>query len=201
MSTAKAHIVEAASRLMHLQGFNNTSIDDVLKECGIGKGNFYYYFKSKEELGYAIIDNNLRQFTEHVIDKAFGNQKDALAQVDDFLDIILELYRERNCSGGCPMANMAMEMSDIHEGFRKKLQTVFEGWRIHLGTALRKARAQGQLADHTDPTMLAQFVVAAVEGGILLAKLKRNMGILENCFGEIKKHIRMYAAQDTPISP
>lgn len=200
MSNTKEHIIEAASRLMHLQGFNHTSIDEVLKESGIGKGNFYYYFKSKEELGYAIIENNLKRFSEHVMGKAFGNHKDAVTQVDDFLDIILELHRQRNCAGGCPLGNMAMEMSDIHEGFRKRFQGIFNGWRVQVATVLHKARACGQLSDHADPTALAQFLVAGVEGGILLAKVKKDIGVLENCFKELKKHLRIYVIDDTTLS-
>jgi len=192
MSNTKELIIEAASRLMHLQGFNHTSIDDVLRESGAGKGNFYYYFKSKEELGYAIIEGNLKRFSEHVMGKAFDNHKDPLAQVDDFLDIILEVHRQRNCSGGCPLGNMAMELSDIHEGFRKKFQEVFAGWRVQVANVLQRAKASGQLNDNVDPTRLAQFVIAGVEGGILLMKVKKNIKVLESCFEELKKHIRMY---------
>lgn len=200
MSNTKEHIIEAASRLMHLRGFNHTSVDDILKESGVGKGNFYYYFKSKEDLGYAIIENNLERFSEHVMRKAFGNHKDSLEQVDDFLDIILELHRQRNCSGGCPLGNMAMELSDIHEGFRKRFQVVFEGWREQLAAVLLRAKENGHLANHADPTGLAQFIIAGVEGGILLTKVKRNIAVLENCFRELKKHIRIYVVHPFSLS-
>lgn len=200
MSNTKEHIIEAASRLMHLRGFNHTSIDEVLKESGVGKGNFYYYFKSKEELGYAIIETNLKRFSEHVMGKAFGNHKDALEQVDDFLDIILELQRQRNCAGGCPLGNMAMELSDIHEGFRRKIQGVFEDWGLRLANVLQKVKADGRLGDSVKPEALAQFLVASVEGGILLTKVKKDIGVLENCFKELKRHIRMYVGNRTTLS-
>jgi len=200
MSKAKQHIIECASRLMHLQGYNHTTLDDVLKESGVGKGNFYYYFRSKEELGYAIIEGNLKGFSDQVLGRAFGNQKDAIAQIDDFLDIILELHRQSNCAGGCPMGNMAMEMSDIHEGFRKKIQEVFERWREQLAGALQRAKTLGQLSDHLDPARLAQFIIAGVEGGILLTKVKKEIRILENCFKELKSHIRMYKSNKVDFS-
>ena len=200
MSKTKDHIIDVASRLMHLRGYNYTSVNDVLKESGVGKGNFYYYFRSKEELGYAIIESNLRRFSDHVLERAFGNHKDALTQVDDFLDMILELQRQRNCAGGCPMGSMAMEMSDIHEGFRKKFQEVFEGWRRQVAGALQRAKAAGQLSDDLEPTRLAQFVIAGVEGGVLLMKVKKDIKILESCFKELKNHIRMYVSHDVIYS-
>lgn len=200
MAKTREHIIEVASRLMHVGGYNHTSIDELLKESGVGKGNFYYHFKSKEELGYAIIESNLRKFSDLVLLKAFGNQRDAITQIEQFLDIILELHQRLNCAGGCPMGNMAMEMSDIHEGFRKKFQTVFESWRIQVAGALQKAKASGQLSEDVNPTRLAQFLIAGVEGGILLTKVKKDIRILENCFKELKIHIRMYLSHDIIFS-
>lgn len=194
MSNTKDHIIEVASGLINLRGFNNTSVDAVLQASGAKKGSFYYYFKSKEDLGYAIIESHLRRFSDHVLGKAFSGKEDALMELEDFLDIILELHRQRNCSGGCLMGNMAMEMSDIHEGFRRKFQEVFEDWRIRVAGVLQKAKISGQFNDHMDSTRLAQFVVAGVEGGILLSKVKKDIKVLENCFKELKTHIRMYVS-------
>ena len=192
MSNTKDHIIEVASGLINLRGFNNTSVDAVLQASGVKKGSFYYYFKSKEDLGYAIIESHLRRFSDHVLGKAFSGKKDALMELEDFLDIILELHRQRNCSGGCLMGNMAMEMSDIHEGFRRKFQEVFEDWRIRVAGVLQQAKISGQFNDHMDSTRLAQFVAAGVEGGILLSKVKKDIKVLENCFKELKTHIRLY---------
>ena len=194
MSNTKDHIIEVASGLINIRGFNNTSVDAVLQASGVKKGSFYYYFKSKEDLGYAIIESHLRRFSDHVLGKAFSGKKDALMEVEDFLDIILELQRQRNCSGGCLMGNMAMEMSDIHEGFRRKFQEVFEDWRIRVAGVLQKAKISGQFNDHMDSTRLAQFVVAGVEGGILLSKVKKDIKVLENCFKELKTHFRLYVS-------
>ena len=194
MSNSKDHIIEVASGLINLRGFNNTSVDAVLQASGVKKGSFYYYFKSKEDLGYAIIESHLRRFSDHVLGKAFSGKKDALMELEDFLDIILELHRQRNCSGGCLMGNMAMEMSDIHEGFRRKFQEVFEDWRIRVAGVLQKAKIAGQFNDHMDSTRLAQFLIAGVEGGILLSKVKKDIKVLENCFKELKTHIRLYVS-------
>ena len=200
MSKTREHIIEVASKLMHLQGFNHTSIDAILKESGVGKGNFYYYFKSKEELGYIIIENHLNRFAGHVLRRAFENHRDCLDQVNDFLDIILELHRQQECAGGCPIGNMAMELSDIHEGFRKKIQEVFESWREQLAAVLLRAKESGQLSGHADPKALAQFIVAGIEGGILLSKVKKNINVLENCCNELKKYIKMYVGHTFSLS-
>src|SRR3970282_674205 len=173
MSNSKDHIIEVAAGLINLRGFNNTSVDAVLQASGVKKGSFYYYFKSKEDLGYAIIESHLRRFSDHVLGKAFSGKKDALMELEDFLDIILELHRQRNCSGGCLMGNMAMEMSDIHEGFRRKFQEVFEDWRIRVARVLQKAKISGQFNDHMDSTRLPQFIHVCVESGIIFLEIKK----------------------------
>lgn len=199
MLNTKEYIIEVAARLVHLKGFNHTSIGEILKESGVGKGNFYYHFKSKEDLGYAIIENNFRRFSEEVTEKAFGNDRNAVVQLDAFLDILLDMHRKRNCAGGCRLGNMAMEMSDIHEGFRKRFQEIFDDWGVQVASILRKAQANGQLASHVDLPTLAQFVIASVEGAILLARVKKDITILERCFEELKRHIRMDVDSGTPL--
>ncbi|WP_337287636.1 TetR/AcrR family transcriptional regulator [Candidatus Methylomirabilis sp.] len=199
MSSTKDHIIETASRLVHLRGFNHTSIGEILEESGVGKGSFYYYFKSKEELGYAIIESNFRRFSEEVTGKAFGNNKDALTQLHDFLDILFDIHQKRNCAGGCRLGNMAMEMSDIHEEFRRRFQEGFDGWEAQITAILRKAHINGQLADHADLPALAQFIIASVEGAILLTKVKKDISILEHCFTELKRYIQMCADGNAPL--
>src|SRR5881275_588320 len=71
-STREA-ILEAASRLIHVHGYNHTSLDDVLRESGVGKGNFYYHFKSKEELGYAILDQAIASFLAETLEPCFSD--------------------------------------------------------------------------------------------------------------------------------
>src|SRR5688572_15957021 len=80
-------ILEAAAGLMHLKGYQATSLDDVLRESGVGKGNFYYHFKSKEDLGYAILDQIIASFLGRTLDPCFSDPSTArLAQIRCFLD-------------------------------------------------------------------------------------------------------------------
>src|SRR6059036_2752859 len=131
------HVNQAARRLIHVHGYNHTSLDDVLRESGVGKGNFYYHFKSKEELGYAILDQIIASFLAETLAPCFSDPEGrALAQIRCFFDRVLETQRERNCVGGCPLGNMALELSDVHEGFRARLASVFSAWRERLTLAL-----------------------------------------------------------------
>src|SRR5574337_883866 len=92
--STRNEIIDAAARIIHLKGYNSTSLDDVLRECAVGKGNFYYYFKSKEDLGYAIIDRITRAFLERTLEPALADSTgEPIAQIHAFLDRILDAQR------------------------------------------------------------------------------------------------------------
>ena len=191
-STREA-ILEAASRLIHVHGYNHTSLDDVLRESGVGKGNFYYHFKSKEELGYAILDQIIASFLERTLEPCFADPAgDALAQIRCFLDRVLEAQRERNCVGGCPLGNLAAELSDVHEGFRARLTSVFAAWRERLTLALRAEQGRGGVGGACRPDAVADFLVASLEGAILLTKLTKDIAVLEQCMAEMKRYLSLF---------
>jgi TetR/AcrR family transcriptional repressor of nem operon len=190
----REQILDAATRLMHVSGYRGTSLDDVLRESGVGKGNFYYYFKSKEELGYAILDRIVRGFVERTLEPSFADSsRPPLDRIHRFLDYVLETQRQRNCVGGCPMGNLASELSDVHEGFRRRLAEIFTRWRERLTEALREAQSEGSLALTCDAGRLAQFLVASLEGAILMTKVTKEIEELETCVYELKAHLAHYA--------
>ena len=190
----REQILDAATRLMHVSGYRSTSLDDVLRASGVGKGNFYYYFKSKEELGYAILERIVRGFVERTLEPSFADPgRPPLDRIHRFLDCVLETQRQRNCVGGCPMGNLASELSDVHEGFRRRLAEIFTRWRERLTEALREAQSEGSLALTCDAGRLAQFLVASLEGAILMTKVTKEIQVMETCVGELKAHLAHYA--------
>jgi len=193
-AATRDQILDAAARLIHLRGYHGTSLDDVLRESGVGKGNFYYYFRSKEDLGFAIIDRVVERFLERTLEPAFVDPTaDPLDQVRAFLDRLLEVQRQRNCVGGCPMGNLACELSDVHEGFRQRLADIFERWRVMLATTLERGRESGRLRADLDAASAAGFVVAALEGAILMAKVTKDISVMEKCVVELEHHLTLYA--------
>ena len=186
-------ILAAATRLMGIHGYRNTALDDVLRESGVGKGNFYHYFRSKEELGYAILDQFIAACLDRTLQPCFSEGSGRpLNQIRCFLDRVRELQRERNCVGGCPLGNLAAELSDLHEGFRGRLNGVFSTWRERLTRALREAQESGDLRDDCRPEAVAHFLVAALEGAMLMTKLTKDIGVMEQCVGEMKRYLALY---------
>jgi len=164
-AATRDQILNAASRLIHVQGYQSTSLDDVLRESGVGKGNFYYYFKSKEDLGYAIIDRIRRAFVERGLGPAFGDtDADPVGQLHAFFDRVLDSQRQRNC--------------DVY--------------RDHVAEAIRRGQQSGRLRPDADAVRVAQFLVGALEGAILLGKVTRDITVIERCVEELKVHLALY---------
>src|SRR5436190_14085117 len=136
-ATTRDQILDAAARLIHLRGYHCTSLDDVLRESGVGKGNFYYYFKSKEDLGYAILDRVVDAFLARGLEPCFADPEGPrIAQIRCFLGRVRDGLHARNCVGGCVFGNLAAELADVHEGFRARLADLFSRWRERLTQAL-----------------------------------------------------------------
>jgi TetR/AcrR family transcriptional repressor of nem operon len=186
-------IIAAATRLMQIKGYHATSLDDVLRESDVGKGSFYHHFKSKEELGHALLDTVVTSFIARTVEPCFSDPAQSpLAQIRCFLDRLVELQREGHCVGGCPLGNLASELSDVHEGFRARLANVFSAWRARLTQALDQAQRRGEVADDCRPEPVAHFLVASLEGAILMAKLTKDIRVMEQCVEELKRYLAMY---------
>ena len=199
-SPVKEQILEVATRLMAMRGYHRTSLDEVLRESGSGKGNFYHYFRSKEDLGYAILDRLLERFQARTLAPIFEDtRRTPLSQVETFLDEILATQRARNCVGGCPMGNLATELADAHEGFRRRLAEGFDRWRHCLAASLSRAQAMGTLAGDVDAEVLARFLVASIEGAILLTKVQKDIRVMEHCVAELRRHLSLYRRGESVV--
>jgi TetR/AcrR family transcriptional repressor of nem operon len=186
-------VIEAATRLVHLKGYQNTSLDDVLSASGVGKGNFYHYFKSKEDLGYAILDRVVDAFLQRALEPCFEDPAGArLAQIRCFLGRVRDVQRERNCVGGCVFGNLAAELSDVHEGFRARLAGLFSRWHERLTQALIVAQERREVTEQCRPEPVAHFLVASLEGAILLTKLTKDIEVMDRCVEEMNRYLSLY---------
>jgi TetR/AcrR family transcriptional repressor of nem operon len=173
---------------MAVQGYGRTCIDAILEQAGASKGNFYHHFGSKEDLGLAVLEH-LGTQVQAYIQASMGDKEDPLDRIDSMFDSFLATVAEKGCRGGCPLGNLAAEMSDVNEAFREQLERVFGSWRSLLAETLAEA-TRGHRRVPLDTAGLAQHIVASVEGAILMAKLSRDPEELGNTVTHLKTYIR-----------
>ena len=187
----KQTVLKTARELFYLNGYNNTSIDEILKTSRIKKGNLYFHFGSKEELGYAVLDSYLAEEAE-MIDRVFAGSGSPMERVYRLFESSRRHLSEQGCRGGCPIGNFALEMSDLHNGFRKKINAVFDAWCDRLEKLLREAKRAEELPPTIDPKALACFMVAVWEGGVMLVKTRKDPRVMGDCIKSLKGIVQAF---------
>lgn len=191
LTDKRREIVAAAAALMHSKGYENTKLADILEAAQIGKGQFYHYFSSKHELGLAVLNYRFESWNQRLMENILSSGKDPETKINEMLDWVIEQQRLNQAKCGCVFGNLAVEMSEHDEAFRRKLETVFEIWVSKLKPVLSEMILPVQ-ADPEEINKMAQGIVAMIEGGILLMKSKQDLNVLVNITAQIKFLIRSF---------
>ena len=187
----RGQIVDAAARLIAERGYTLTSIDDVIREARLsGKSHFYHYFDSKETLGFEVLERQFARFTERGLAILREPMIDPLERLALFIDTLVALQAARGCREGSPFGSLAAEMADAHEGFRTRSEGVFDRWTAQIQSLLWEAR--DRLQDGVDAGRLARFVVATLEGALLVSRVNRDVAALHGIGADLKRFVAMH---------
>jgi len=188
VSSRRNAILDAAARVINERGYSHTSVEDLIAATGLsGKSHFYHYFPSKEALGMAVIDRQFERFTERGLAILSEPMIEPIDRLSLFIDTLVALQRERDGGSGSPFGNLAGELADAHEGFRRRLDDVFDRWTEQLDALLREVGPQ--LRESVDTVRLARFIIASLEGGMLMTRVARDVAVMEGIGEDLKRFI------------
>ncbi len=191
MSTSKEKILESARDLFHLNGYKNTSIDDILKSTGVTKSNFYYHFKSKEELGLLILEIRIKEYEIKFLTDTLGNTSiSPEKRLKNYYKKVTSFHKGLNCRGGCPFGNLALEMSDINENFRLRLSKFFNHWQKIIEGCIKEGIKKKEFRDDLSSKSISQLILSHLEGTIMMVKTHRSISPLSNGSKTIIKLIK-----------
>ncbi|MEW9702417.1 TetR/AcrR family transcriptional regulator [Paenibacillus sp. SI8] len=182
MTNNKDRIMEAAMDLFHDQGFQGTGLEEILSTSGVCKSNFYYHFKSKEELGVKVIERKVQEMQESVLNPSLGNMNLSPKQrVLQLFERMLSFCEEHECRKGCFFGNMALELSDRSEELRKPLSRFFSELEAKVESCLQEGRNLGELSlKGLTPAEIALPIVSMLQGGVLLTKTHKDSAALRD---------------------
>jgi TetR/AcrR family transcriptional regulator, transcriptional repressor for nem operon len=166
----RERLLQAASREVYRHGFQSAGIDAILAATNVTKGALYHHFENKEALGHAIIEEIIAKLPRDrwLLPLQRSQDKDP---IDALIGIVRAIpARPEDVRNGCPLVNLAQEMSQLDEQFRKRLERIFHAWQEGIALALRRGQDQGTVRRDLDPEEIASFLVAMVEGYEVLAK-------------------------------
>lgn len=178
--SVKEEILEQAAKLFYFQGFNNTSIQDILDASSVAKSNFYYHFDSKERLGFDVLERRVKQFNAFAIASSLDNPElTPKERLNAFLDKMLALADWPEGELGCPFGNLAQEMSNIHEPFRKALSEFFCQGAGKVEKCFEEGKRTGDFKRDLPSKRISEFIIAQIQGSILLRKTHKDIEILK----------------------
>jgi len=177
----RKRILEAAFMEIYRKGFQGMRLDDVLNTTELTKGALYHHFPNKRALGYAVVDEVILPLMDAMWLEPLKRASDPMQGLIDVVEQLPEMKPPEIIEYGCPLNNLAQEMSPLDEGFRQRLDYVFRLWHDVTEEALERAKHQGKLRESIDSDETATFIMAALEGCIGIAKNAQSIERLRAC--------------------
>jgi len=176
----REHILACGGRIVHHKGFAATGLQEILRAAGVPKGSFYFYFKSKEEFGLALVDHYQTLFATHLRPILTDETLPPLQRLARFFLWFRDHFAQEGYIKGCPIGNLTQELGDINPAFREKLNTALEGLIRGVAKQLRQAQERGELRRELSPDATAQFIISAWQGALVRMKAAAGPEPLDN---------------------
>ncbi len=185
----RAAILDAAFTEIYEHGFQATSIDDIVARTDMTKGAFFCHFHSKNELGYALVDEVLKEMTLDRWIRPVAAYKNPVQGMITRFRKAIESTQEEHIGLGCPLNNLVQEMSAVDPVFREKLQSVMLLWIDETEKYLRKAQAAGYLKKNVNARNVAEFIVMVEEGSFAMVKNLRDKKVYWALYESLKQYL------------
>jgi AcrR family transcriptional regulator len=180
-------IVEAAAGLMFRQGVAGTTTEQVQEAAGVSASQIFHYFSDKRALVRAVIAYQ----TEAVLTA----QQPLLARLDSmealraWADQYVSIEEQLKYEGGCPLGSLGGELAETDAAARHEVERGFARWEEAIRDGLRAMYARGDLRRSADPDALALALLTALQGGLLMTKIRRDPAPLRAVLDVVLAHI------------
>ena len=172
---SRERIVERAAELFAERGIAGTSLDEVLAAAAAGKGQFYHYFRGRDDLVEAAVAHRCAQ--------VLAGLTQALASVSTLAELERALAGfaagfEQMGLPGCPIGTLAAEVAGRNEAARVQAAAGLDAWERLFADALGRMRERGELRPDAAPQVLATALLASIEGGMVLSQARKDPATL-----------------------
>ncbi len=183
----------AAMDLFWTKGFNSTSIADILSRTQLNAGSLYHVFPGKQDVLIAVLEAYRDGLYENLVDPAWEGVDDPIERIFALLARYRWLILETDCTYGCPIGSLALELHEADPVVRDLLAVNFTGW---VGAIVRCLDDAGQrLPADVDKQALAEFVLTTMEGGVMQARTHRDVGYFDRGVSALRDHFDMLLAR------
>lgn len=174
-------VIDVAASAFQSRGYNATSVLDVLKASGVSPGALHHHFPTKRHLIEAVLRERIAAEVDQTWAQAVRAAPGALDGIRAIFEAVADALDARGTVSGCPLGNIALELSRSDEELRALIAGEYDKWR---GAIVEKLRAEaGTIAD---PEGFATMVVALFTGAMSLAKVEQNGRALRSCAAQLR---------------
>ncbi len=166
----RERILRAAMELFRKHGFHNTSVARILKSANITKGGFYFHFKSKEELGIAVLERTRDFWMQNVI-ATLAHEPDARSRIRRMVEIMTQMYRGDIFHGCALLAVLTAEMMESKSEFADRIKGILSAWQKSIAEILEQGKAEGLFRREVDSEMLALILIGCCKGTTMMGHL------------------------------
>jgi TetR/AcrR family transcriptional regulator, transcriptional repressor for nem operon len=185
----RERLIDSARYLFWERGFAGTSMTDLLGHAGVNSGSFYHFFESKEALLRAVLEEYLQALRPMVVDPAFAQSDDPVERIF----AILAGYRGRilqtDCKYGCPLGRLALEIDPENRPAHKLIAENFHGWIGAVRECVEQMKSR--LPKDTDREALATYVLAVMEGGVMLSRSYGSVEPFDRTVKQLRQHFAL----------
>jgi len=168
-------ILSKGMEVMHLQGYNGTSVRDIVRAAGVPQGSFTNHFASKEVFALEALDLYYARSSK-MMRETLGNETlSPLARIRAHIEAYRSFLRQNGCQRGCLCGNFAAEASDQSELLRKRNSEIFEEIQRRIVDCLKEAVKAGEISRPAKYDDVANFIVGGLQGALLLGKSSRSV--------------------------
>ena len=183
----------AAMDLFWTKGFNSTSIADILSRTQLNAGSLYHVFPGKQDVLIAVLEAYRDGLYENLVDPAWEGVDDPVERIFALLARYRWLIVETDCTYGCPIGSLALELHEADPVVRDLLAINFTGW---VGAIMKCLDDAGdRLPADLDRQALAEFVLTTMEGGVMQARTHRDVGYFDRGVAALRDHFDMLLAR------
>jgi len=163
----------AALQLFGLKGYNSTSIADILQAAEAHSGSLYHFFRTKQDLLLGVLELYRDGIEPMLLAPAWERVSDPIDRVFALLASYRRALQMTDCTYGCPIGSLALELHEPDPPVRELLAINFHGWVRHVRACLDAAG--NRLPPGTDTERLATFVLTTMEGGVMQSRTHRSL--------------------------
>jgi TetR/AcrR family transcriptional repressor of nem operon len=170
----RERLLEAGLSSFHRHGFNGCGVQEIVDLAGVPKGSFYNHFESKESLGAEVLDQFWHSHASGFLRVLSDESLPPVERLRRYFNALAEKQAAQDYKGGCLLGNMAAELSDQSKLVADRLSSIFAGWTCAVATCLRDGQRAGEVRVDIEADALAAFLLNALEGATLRARVEKN---------------------------